>query len=226
MFLNAVCAGLGMHIDYMKKLIALFLCIFSVLFVSAQTPLSASKQKQIIEKIDRSVASLKTMQCQFKQVKSVAMMKNSISSNGIMYFQKPDRLRWQYTSPYAYTLILDKGTAYMKSAKATTTIDVSKNKMFQQILNVIMDCVTGGNLARTTYFKVAVYQNGNNVYANLTPQKKELKQLYSLITLHFNTSLTMVNKVEMKEKNGDKTTITLSDIKTNTNIDDKVFSSH
>jgi len=166
------------------------------------------------------------MQCQFKQVKNVAMMKNSISSVGVMYFKKPDRLRWQYTSPYSYTLILDRGTAYMKSAKATTVIDVSKNKMFQQILNVIMDCVTGGNLSKTTLFKVSVYQSGNNVYANLTPQKKELKQLYSLITLHFNPSLTMVNKVEMKEKNGDKTTITLTDIKTNTSINDKVFSSN
>lgn len=210
----------------MKRLLLSFLCGFSVLLMSAQTPLSASKQKQIIAQVDKSVASLKTMQCQFKQIKNVAMMKNSISSVGVMYFQKPDRLRWQYTSPYAYTLILDKGTAYMKSTKGTTTIDVSKNKMFQQILNVIMDCVTGGNLAKTTYFKVEVCQSGNNVFANLTPQKKELKQLYSLITLHFNLSLTMVNKVEMKEKNGDKTTIMLTEIKTNTNIDDKVFSSH
>lgn len=208
----------------MKRFSVLFIYVFSSLLLFGQTTLSPTKQREVIAKIDKSVAAMRTMQCQFRQSKTMKMMKQSINSNGVMYFEKPNKLRWQYMSPYSYTLIFNGNKAYMKSAKSTTTIDVNKNKMFKQILDVVVNCITGGNLSNNEYFKVAVCQNGRTIYANLTPQKKEMKQVYSLITLYFNTSLTMVNKVVMKEKGGDTTTIELSEIKTNANIDDKVFS--
>jgi len=189
-----------------------------------QTALSQAQQKQTIGQIDKAAQAVKTMQCNFTQVKSMKLMKNTINSEGQMWFAKPGKLRWQYTKPYDYTFIMNGSKAYMKSAKSTTTVDVQKNKMFKQIADVIMGCIVGGNMSKTGYFKIAMYKTNSSIYANLTPQKKELKQLYSSIVLHFNPSLTMVTKVEMKEKNGDKTTITLSNIKTNGNISEKTFS--
>lgn len=210
----------------MKKIIMALAIVLSSLSVYGQTALSKAQQNQVIAKIDKSALAIQTMQCHFTQVKSMALMKNSLNSQGTMYFKKPNKLRWQYTTPYDYTFILNNGKAYMKSAKSTTTVDVNKNKMFRQITDVIMNCLIGGNLSKTSYFKIAMYKSGNTTYAVLTPLKKELKQIYSTITLHFNSSLTMVTKVEMKEKNGDKTTITLSDIKLNGNISEKTFSNN
>lgn len=198
--------------------------VLSSAITFGQTALSQAQQKQTIEKIDKAAQSVKTMQCSFTQVKSMKMMKNTINSEGNMWFAKPGKLRWQYTKPYGYTFIMNGSKAYMKSAKSTTTVDVNKNKMFKQIADVIMGCIVGGNMSKTGYFNVAMHKNGNTIYANLTPLKKELKQLYSSIVLYFNPSLTMVTKVEMKEKNGDTTTITLSGIKTNGNISEKTFS--
>jgi len=210
----------------MKKIIVVFAISLVSLNIFGQTALTKTQQQQIITKIDKSASAVQTMQCHFTQVKSMTLMKNKIKTEGMMYFKKPSKLRWQYIKPYDYSFVLNGDKAYMKSTKSTTTVDVNKNKMFRQISNVIMNCMTGGNLSKTSYFKVAIYKHGNTIYANLTPVKKELKQLYSLITLYFNQSLTMVTKIEMNEKNGDKTIITLSDIKTNGNINDKVFSNN
>lgn len=201
----------------MSALLAVLAC--------GQTSLPSAKQREIVSKIDKSVSAMRTMQCRFTQSKAMKMMKRSLNSSGVMYYAKPDRLRWQYTSPYTYTFILNKGKAYMKSAKSSMAVDVNSNKMFKQVLDVVIDCVTGGNLANTAYFKTVVYKQGNSFCADLTPQKKEMRQVYSLITLCFNPSLTMVSKVVMKEKGGDTTTIELSDVKTNASIDEKVFSS-
>jgi len=210
----------------MRKTILILTILLSSVSIYGQTALSSAEQKQMITKIDKAAAAIRTMQCSFTQVKSMTLMKNSIKSKGTMYFKKPNRLRWQYTTPYDYTFIMADGKAYMKSAGKTTTIDVNKNKMFRQITEVIMNCMIGGNLSKTSYFKIAMYKSGGIVQANLTPLKKELKQIYSQVTLSFNSSQTMVTKVEMKEKNGDKTTITLSDIKLNGNVSDKVFSNN
>lgn len=210
----------------MKKIIMIMAIMFITFPACGQTALSQTQQAQIIAKIDKSAAEIQTMQCHFTQVKNMVMIKNSLKSQGAMYFKKPSKLRWQYTTPYDYTFVLNNGKAHMKSAETETTVDVNKNKMFRQITDVIMNCMIGGNLSKTSYFKIAMYKSGNTTYANLTPLKKELKQLYSMITLYFNPSLTMVTKVEMKEKNGDKTTITLKDIKINTNISENVFSNN
>lgn len=207
-----------------KTLLVLLLVALSSIATYGQTALSAAQQKQTIAKIEKAAQAVKTMQCNFTQVKSMSLMKNTINSSGQMWFSKPGKLRWQYTKPYDYTFIMNGSKAYMKSAKSTQTIDVQKNKMFKQIADVIMGCIVGGNMSKTGYFKIAMYKQGNTIYANLTPQKKELKQLYSSIVLYFNSSLTMVTKVEMKEKNGDKTTITLTNIKTNGNISEKTYS--
>jgi len=208
----------------MKRTLFIFIIILSSMTTFGQTALSQAQQKQTIGQIDKAAQAVKTMQCNFTQVKSMKLMKNTINSEGQMWFAKPGKLRWQYTKPYDYTFIMNGSKAYMKSAKSTTTVDVQKNKMFKQIADVIMGCIVGGNMSKTGYFKIAMYKTNSSIYANLTPQKKELKQLYSSIVLHFNPSLTMVTKVEMKEKNGDKTTITLSNIKTNGNISEKTFS--
>lgn len=208
----------------MKKTVAMIIALLLTLSLSAQTAVSEAQKKQIISKVDKAASALCTMQCHFVQVKKVALMSSTMKSEGTMYFSRPSKLRWQYMSPYDYTFILNNGKAYMKSAKATTTIDVNKNKMFRQVVDVIMNCMIGGELANTSYFKVQVYKSGKSYYACLTPQKKELKQLYSLIMLYFNSQLTMVDKVEMTEKSGDKTTISLSNIAINKTINDKVYS--
>lgn len=202
----------------------MIIALLLTLSLSAQTAVSEAQKKQIISKVDKAASALRTMQCHFVQVKKVALMSSTMKSEGTMYFSRPSKLRWQYMSPYDYTFILNNGKAYMKSAKATTTIDVNKNKMFRQVVDVIMNCMIGGELANTSYFKVQVYKSGKSYYACLTPQKKELKQLYSLIMLYFNSQLTMVDKVEMTEKSGDKTTISLSNIAINKTINDKVYS--
>lgn len=202
----------------------MIIVLLLTLSLSAQTAVSEAQKKQIISKVDKAASALRTMQCHFVQVKKVALMSSTMKSEGTMYFSRPSKLRWQYMSPYDYTFILNNGKAYMKSAKATTTIDVNKNKMFRQVVDVIMNCMIGGELANTSYFKVQVYKSGKSYYACLTPQKKELKQLYSLIMLYFNSQLTMVDKVEMTEKSGDKTTISLSNIAINKTINDKVYS--
>jgi len=210
----------------MRKTILILTILLPAISTYGQTAPTSAEQKQMIAKIDKAAAAIRTMQCSFTQVKSMTLMKNSIKAEGTMYFKKPNRLKLAYTTPYDYTFIMADGKAYMKAAGKTTTIDVNKNKMFRQITEVIMNCMIGGKLSKTSYFKIAMYKSGGIVQFTLTPLKKELKQIYSQVTLTLNSSQTMVTKVEMKEKNGDKTTITLSDIKLNGNVSDKLFSNN
>ena len=141
-----------------------------------------------------------------------------------MYFKKDNKLRWQYTTPYDYIFILNGSKVRIKSAKSTKNIDVQKNKMFRQITDIILNSITGGGLKKTSDFQVELYKTDKAYFAKLYPKKKELKQIYQTIEIHFNPTLSMVESVVMMEKTGDSTVVRLTGVKQNVSINEKVFS--
>ena len=207
----------------MKQFIVLLFVSVLSLQAWSQTKLTAEQQKQFIEKIDKAAQTMTSMQCDFSQTKSMKLLSKEMQSKGIMYFKQPDKLRWQYTSPYDYTFIMNGDKVTMKSAKSTQNINVQGNKMFRQITKIILNSITGSGLKGATDFQVEIYKTDNSYFAKLYPKKKELKQIYSVIEIYFNQSLTMVNGVKMMEKTGDVTSVKLQNVKYNQSINESTF---
>ena len=207
----------------MIRRLLILLTVMSSLPLLGQTKLTAEQQKQIIEKIDQTASAMKGMQCDFVQTKRMKLLSKEMQSKGIMYFKRPNKLRWQYIAPYDYTFILNDDKVQIKSSKSTKNIDVQGNKMFRQITNIILNSVTGGSLKSSSDFNVEVYKKDNTYFAKLFPKKKELKQLYQVIEIYFDSALTMVNSVRMVEKTGDETRVNLINTKLNIAVDDKMF---
>lgn len=207
----------------MKKLLLILFCAAFVLQTHGQKKLTIDKQQQILMKIDQSAQSLKTMQCSFKQTKNMKMLDHQMISEGMMYVKQPNKLRWEYNKPYDYTFILNAENVKIKSSKTTRNIQVEGNKLFTRITGLIMGCITGGGLTNMTDFSIEMFDTGSGLFARLYPRKKEIKQLYKYIDLHFNDALSMVSLVEMEEKNGDSTIILLQNTRTNLNLDENLF---
>lgn len=207
----------------MKRLFFIAWVVVLSLHVSGQTKLTAEQQKQLVEKIDKAASAMKSMQCDFTQTKSMKLLKKEMKSNGVMYFKQPNKLRWQYTSPYDYTFIMNGDKVRIKSTKSTQDINVQGNKIFRQITNIILNTVTGGGLKSASDFTVEVYKSDKGYFAKLYPKKKEVKQIYNVIEIYFNSSLTMVSSVRMIEKTGDETLVNLNNLKANVAINEKMF---
>ncbi len=189
----------------------------------AQTRVSADVQREVLEKIDKAAAAMASMECEFTQTKSMSLLSSDMKSHGVMYFQRPSKLRWQYVAPYDYTFILNGDQVQLKSTKSTKNIDVKGNKMFRQITDIILNCITGAGLKSTSDFTVEIYVKDGTYMAKMFPKKKELKQIYSVIEVTFNATQTMVSSVKMTEKTGDATVVTLTNVKTNGAIDGHLF---
>ena len=205
------------------RLIIVILAIVLSLQTWSQTKLTATQQNQIIDKVTKSAQSANTMQCDFIQTKTMKMLKKEMISNGVMYYKSPNKLRWQYTSPYDYTFILNGGEVRIKSKKSSQNIDLKNNKMFKQISQIILGSITGGGLKNNKHFSVDIYKSGESYFAKLYPRTKEMKQIYTVVEVYFNASLTMVSKVKLIEKTGDVTIVQLSNVKTGININENLF---
>ena len=212
----------------MRRLLLTLCMACCCLWLSAQTLKKATEAeaKAMVAEISKTAASIRTLTCNFTQVKRLSFLNDKMTSQGRMCYDASGKLRWEYTSPYTYTFILNGQQVHIQSAKNRQTIDIRQSRLFQGIAQVMMNSVTGRNLTSNKDFACTFFTQGDVWVADLVPQRKEMKQMFSTIRLRFDSKRRMVSQVEMNEKRGDVTIITLKDIKTNEAIHQNQFTLH
>ncbi len=203
----------------------LLICLAVSLSIQGQTMKRAdeAQSKAMVESINRTAASIRSIACSFTQVKSLRFLNDKMTSQGRMYYDGSGKLRWEYTSPYQYIFILNGQSVHIKSAKTSRTIDIRQSRLFQGIAQLMMNSVTGRCLSSDADFTCVMYVQGDEWIADLTPKKKEVKKMFKSVRLHISSTRRMVSQVEMTETSGDTTVITLKNVKTNERVDEKLF---
>ena len=135
----------------MKKLLLIL-----VVFCIATTTVSAQavSEAKIRQQIEAAAASMKTMQCDFVQTKYLRMLNDKMVSRGKMYYQQSDKLRWEYTSPYAYAFVLNGSRVLISKGNRNDVINVNQSKFFKEIARIMMNSVVG---------KVSLHQPPNTL---------------------------------------------------------------
>lgn len=205
------------------KYLFLITAIWSVLSAAAQKPAGAGESKKMIEQVCAAAGKMQTLQCDFRQEKRLSLLETNMVSTGKMYYKGGKALKWEYVSPYAYTFLLNGDKVMLGSQGKTDVIQVNSSKTFKQIARIMMHSITGKCLSDTEDFHVTMLVEGNEWVAELIPRQKELAQLFTRIRLHIDPKSQTATEVELTEKSGDLTRITMTNIKKNTPLDDALF---
>ena len=214
--------GLFLNCQMMKRIILIALLCTVLLPMCGQN----LNEAQIKQKINQTASALESMQCDFVQTKYMKLLNDKLMSKGKIYYQKSDKLRWEYVSPYTYTFILNADKVLLKDQKRNDVINVNQNKLFKEIARIMMNSVVGNCLSDDNTFKTSLSANPTEWIATLLPLRKGMKQMFKKIVLHYNKQNSMVTQVELIEKNGDKTLIELNNTVLNETIDNKMFVVH
>lgn len=185
--------------------------------------LTAAQKQEATAKINKAASALKSMECSFVQTKHLKMLNDKMVSKGKMFYKQPDKLRWEYTSPYQYQFIFNGTKVYVGGKNRKDVIDTNSNKVFKEVARIMMSTVTGKALNSSADFDSDVADAGTFWKVTLTPKKKDIKQMFTKIELMFAKSNTMISSIDIYEKNGDRTNIKLNDIKTNGTINESLF---
>ena len=188
-----------------------------------QAGLAQGTTEKIKQAISKASASLRTVECDFTQTKQSKLLSDKMAAKGRMAWQRHDKLRWEYTSPYASTFILNGQKAYLKTNGRNRTINTKRNKGFKEIARLMMKGVTGGFFADTKGFKSQIAVTRTEWIATFFPLRNPMKRMFSKIVIHFSRHNAMASMVELTGKNGDVTRITFHDMKTNINLNPTTF---
>ena len=203
----------------MKRTVLICLAILLVSF----TALAQDSEVQIRQKIAAAAQAMTSLQCDFVQTKQLKMLNDKMVSEGSMYYSQKDKLRWEYVKPYQYIFIMNGDRVLLKNKERSDVIDVRQNKIFREIARIMMSSVVGDCLSDDRTFKTSISTAGGQWVATLLPQRKDMKQMFQKIILHFDQRQATVSRVELVEKNGDQTTIDLKNIRKNETIAPRTF---
>ena len=92
--------------------------------------LTAPRKQEIIGSINSAASAMKSMTCSFTQTKYLSLLSDKMVSEGKMYYRQPNRLRWEYTSPYQYLFVLNGTKVYVGNKSRKDVIDTDANKVF------------------------------------------------------------------------------------------------
>lgn len=207
----------------MKKISTILILLIICSVSSWATEMTPQQKQDVITRINKAVAGLKTMNCSFTQTKYLSLLSDKMVSEGKMFYKQSNKLRWEYTSPYQYLFIFNGTKVYVGNKSRKDVIDTQTNKVFKEVARIMMSTVTGTALSNSSDFSIDVV-DGNSVWkVTLIPKKKEMKKMFAKIELSFNKSNLMIAEINIYEKNNDRTNIRLKNISTNATINESLF---
>jgi outer membrane lipoprotein-sorting protein len=204
-------------------LTGILLCPVILFAQSTYKPATDAQQKDIVDKIRQAANSMKTMKCDFTQVKELSFMDEKVTSEGKMVYKQTNKIRWEYIKPYSYVFATDGNNVHMYSGNNTNSVPVKSSKLFSEISNIMIGGVSGNGLIDSPSFSTQFSIENESYRVTLTPVKKEVKDIFASIYLYVDKADYRIRSVELIEKNGDKTSIQLKNIQVNASINDEVF---
>ena len=199
-------------------MIAILFVVMS-LCAKAQTPLSVDQSNEIMASLTEAATSMQSIQCRFVQTKTMAMLAEPSVSEGMMAFVAPDRLRWEYTSPYPFALIVNGDRIVKVTDGKEEVLNGKSGRMYQGILSMILDSASGKKLFDTSSFDIAMFDNNNCWKAEMTPKRRDMKRMFSQLVFYFDKNTQVISHVEFVEAGGDVTAIRFDDIKVNEEVE-------
>jgi len=213
----------------MNKIIVTLLCFFffsGVIKAQEENFAKVSDIKKAKTNLAQLTQKISTIKSQFIQEKHLSFLTENIISKGEFYFKNPGFLRWEYTEPFEYLIVLTDKNIFIKDEKNISSFDTESNKMFSEINNIMTGTIQGNIFNDNERFTVEYFENNQQYLLKLVPKMPKMKSMLQSIHIFIDKSDLSVARIKMTESSDDYTSITFIDRKLNTTIDHDKFDIH
>lgn len=177
----------------------------------------------VTSKLKASTQSIKSLQTDFLQSKSISVLEETMESKGVMFYRSPGCIRWEYTSPNQYIFVVNNEKISVKTGSTTKNFDANANRFSREISDIMLSGINGMEIIESKKFTPVFLSSDKQICIQLTPTKRQMRQMLSQISFYFDINTYTISSIEMFDGNGDKTLITFSNKKENIPVSDEKF---
>lgn len=185
---------------------------FTSIQAQTDTELTGSRKQDVMKQITDATIAIQNLSCQFTQTKRSTLLAQPAVSKGRMNYTRPNKLRWEYTSPTHYMLEVAGDSLRMTDANGRPTKSSQSNRLMRGLSDIIVGSINGQKLFDERMFTTRLYDDGKQYRAEMTPKRRDMQRMFQRITFHFDKQKRTIISVVLTEKAGDSTTITFENI--------------
>ncbi|MBN2275257.1 MAG: outer membrane lipoprotein carrier protein LolA [Bacteroidales bacterium] len=151
--------------------------------------------------------STQTIVSDFIQEKNLSVLSEKIISKGQFFFKKENNIRWEYTEPTQYLIIISNNQLFTRDEKNQKLYDIQSNKMFQEMNRFISGCIQGELLKNDEDYAIAYFENNRQYFVKLVPRAEKMKEMLNEVQIFFDKNDLTVSGLKMVESGDDYTKI-------------------
>lgn len=208
----------------MNKLLlsSIFILIYALTF-GQEKVLSFDEIKKLKFNVKENSKTTKTIKSNFIQYKHLDFLSNDIKTNGRLFYKAPNLVKWEYTTPYKYSVVFKNNSLLINDGGKKNDINIGANKLFEK-MNVLIVKSVRGDMFDDNEFTITYYKTKKSYLVKFLLKDVEFKKIIKQFVLHFNKNNFTVTQVMMIEPSNDYTKIVFKNQLINPVISDAIFS--
>jgi outer membrane lipoprotein-sorting protein len=208
-----------------RKFLALALCAaaLAVPAVAARSAVNPDSLDEVIRKVQLAQNNTNTLQADFRQEKTLALLSKTEVSTGRFVYSKPNNVLWTYDAPKRVTMLIADGmlTTYYPDLNKAERIEV---KRYQDRIFKYMGA-SGAIDELGAWFNFTFTNTSDKPYfvLDLDPKNKAVARRVRHIKIFIDRKSYLTTQFEYTEGDGDKTRYEFLNVKTNAPIEQSRF---
>jgi len=202
----------------------IFTLLFSLFAISgfAQQMAPAKNPEAVKAAFMEANQSMQSFESDFRQSKELSFMNKPLTSTGKFYYQKNDRLRWEYIDPIKYVMLINGEQVRIKEDGKVKNYSSAVNEIFKTVKEVILGCISGDILQNPDY-KTSYLESENLYQVKLIPVKKDLQGFMKEVNVFIDKKQKRLSHLVLMDGSGDLTTIEFTTPKVNQELPKGIF---
>lgn len=178
---------------------------------------------QVKNTLDSISNHVQTIKSEFVQQKHMKELSVTVQSKGKFWFKKENSIRWEYTEPFQYSIIINKGNLQIDDEGKKSRYNVNQSNLFQEVGHVITRLVKG-EIGESQKYDLTFQENNQYYLISMIPKNQQLGDILSEMRMFFDKETFMVSKIKMIEQKDNYTLIRFKNRKINEAVSDEIFS--
>lgn len=207
--------------NYIKIFLLLLSC--TVLPMQAQQMKKLTDLKDFEARLLQEAKKIESIESSFTQIKYLDVFDEKITSKGMFYYRKSNKICMDYAQPMNYLIVINNNKLKIVSDGKKSITDLSSNKMMNQMQDMLTACMVGDLSQMSSDYVREYFEDARFYLVTIKPTNKAVKAYIDNIQIYLDKKDMSVHKLRLSETAANYTEYMFSNKKFNSLKDDAKF---
>lgn len=206
-----------------------YIKIFLLLLSCTVLPMQAQQMKKLTDlkgfeaRLLQEAKKIESIESSFTQIKYLDVFDEKITSKGMFYYRKSNKICMDYAQPMNYLIVINNNKLKIVSDGKKSITDLSSNKMMNQMQDMLTACMVGDLSQMSSDYVREYFEDARYYLVTIKPTNKAVKAYIDNIRIYLDKKDMSVHKLRLSETAANYTEYEFSNKKFNSLKDDAKF---